>query len=165
MHPYRKTFSYAIVDATLKAEQFKLENKNLQTELQELRRDLHESQECKARTAEEAQGRIVELEHRARESETGRTTELEKDIECLMACCEELENHLSKEAKRAELERYQMLEVVRRKWEAREEWLLEQLRQVEVKCDPGFPQYACRVRRILGQVTSTTCFVNVYMNT
>ena len=96
----------ATLDATLKAEQLKLENENLQTELQELRRDLHESREREARTVEEAQGRIVELEHPARESETGRTTELEKDVERLTVRCEELENHLLREAERAELERY-----------------------------------------------------------
>ena len=45
----------ATLDATLKAEQLKLENENLQTELQELRRDLHESREREARTVEEAQ--------------------------------------------------------------------------------------------------------------
>ena len=119
------------LDATLKAEQLKLENENLQTELQELRRDLHESQEREARTVEKAQGRIAELEHRARESETGRTTELEKDVERLTVRCVELENHLSREAERAELERYRTLEVERRKWEVREDRLLEQLRRVE----------------------------------
>ena len=127
----------ATLEATLKAEQLKLENENLQTELQELRRDLHESREREARTVEEAQGRIAELEHRARESETGRTTELEKDVERLTVRCEELENHLSREAERAELERYRTLEVERRKWEAREERLLEQLRQVEGQVRSG----------------------------
>ena len=127
----------ATLDATLKAEQLKLENENLQTELQELRRDRHESREREARTVEEAQGQIAELEHRARESETSRTTELEKDVERLTVRCEELENHLSREAERAELERYRTLEVERRKWEAREERLLEQLRRVEGQVRSG----------------------------
>ena len=124
----------ATLDATLKAEQLKLENENLQTELQELRQDLHESREQEARTVKEAQRRITELEHRARESETGQTTELEKDVERLTVRCEELENHLLREAERAELERYRTLEVERRKWEA---GLLEQLRQVEGQVRSG----------------------------
>ena len=57
-------------------------------ELQELRRDLHE-----ARTVEEAQEGIAELKHQTWESDTGQTVELEKDVECLMARCEELQNH------------------------------------------------------------------------
>ena len=127
----------ATLDATLKAEKLKLEDEYLQTQLQELRRHLHESRERGARTVEEAQGRIAELEHRARESETGRTTKLEKTVERLTARCEELENHLSGEAERAELERYRTLEVERRKWEAREERLQEQLRQVEGQVRSG----------------------------
>ena len=66
----------ATLEATLKAEQLKLENENLQTELQELRRDLHESREHEARTVEEAQERIADLEQRTRGN--GPDRELEK---------------------------------------------------------------------------------------
>ena len=107
-------------------ENARLRDRQSSLTLQELKRDLHESREREARTVMEAQGQIAELEHRARELETGWTMKLEKDVERLTARCEELENHLSREAEHAKLEWYRTLEVKRRKWEAREERLLEQ---------------------------------------
>ena len=126
------------LSATVEAERRKLENEELQAELQELRRELHESQEREARTVEEAQGQITALERQLQEQETNRSVQLGEDVERLTARCEELESccdrwekEVEQERSRAELDRYRALEAERRKWEAREERLLDQLRRLE----------------------------------
>ena len=71
----------AELNATLESERTKLENANLQDELQELRRDLHESREREARAVEEAREQTAALERQLPEPETDETTQIREAME------------------------------------------------------------------------------------
>ena len=107
---------------------------------------LHESQEKEAKASEEAEAtkeRLQEVEQSLQQQIAGDTAMIEQlrgDVERLETHCGELEaqiNHLVTEAdavrRDAVLERLKALETERQKWEAREERLVEQLREAQRK--------------------------------
>ena len=137
----------AEIDARAEADRCRHESEQLTVEMEDLRKLLHESQESEARVvgeATEVRNELGKLQKQLQEHESEQGRELAEQREGAHRRCEELEaqcERLAREAEwardQAELKHYRALEEERRKWERREERLLEQLCEAQGK--PGRP--------------------------
>ena len=144
----------ADADAQAETAAWRGEIERLGAELAEVRQRLHDSQEREARASEDAEitrARLQEVEQSLQQQIAGNAKLIEQlraDMEPLETHCCELEAQISRlvteadTARRdAELERLRALETERQKWEAREERLVEQLREAQKKSHLGRVQF------------------------
>ncbi len=134
----------ALIEATSEAGRCRDEAQCLDAELGELRQLMHESQESEAKATGEAEAVRAELEELRGQHEDPRVTQLEGEVERLTERCQQAERDCSKLAEQlelarsqAELDHYRGLEAERRRWEEREQRLVEQLREAEQRYKSG----------------------------
>ena len=132
----------AVLDGDAELERQRLEMATLAVERDELRRQLHESQE-KEVSLSEAKGaleeRVSQLQSDIQEAVVDREFDADSELARLKAANEALELRCSRQTEgleraeeRAELELLRAVDGERRKWEEREQRLLEQVKELRV---------------------------------